>query len=78
MASFSGNVLYRLISHELFPHQIEGQITVCLRLCESDGTGIGTNPSQGVSEVHFLLDRTELDRFHRDLELALSGFEDSF
>ena len=74
----SGDVLYRLISYELFPHQIEGQLTVPLRLCESDGTGVGTNPSRGVSEVHFLLDHTELDRFHRDLELVLSGFEDSF
>lgn len=72
------NPLYRLLTYELIPHQVEGQLTVVFRLGESDQYGIGTNPSQGVSEVHFLLDRTELARLHSELELALSGFGDSF
>lgn len=76
MAEANSKPLYRLLTYELAPHRIEGQLTVILRLGESDRYGIGTNLSQGVEEVHFLLDRDELDRFHRELELTLLGFGD--
>lgn len=62
MAEFSGDVLYKLISYELFPNHLGDQLLVVFRLGVSDPYGIGTNPSQGVSEVRFLLDRTELGR----------------
>ena len=78
MSESVGDPLYRLLSYELFPHQLEGQLMVVFRLGVSDPYGIGTSPSQGVSEVHFLLDRTELDRLHSELGLTLLDFEDSF
>ena len=47
-----------------------------LRLGVSDRYGIGTIRARGVSEVRFLLDRTELARLHSELGLALSDSED--
>ena len=76
MAEFTGDTLYRLISYDLFSHQIEGQLMVHLRLGESDSYGIGTNPSRGVSEVRFLLDRDELARLLSDLESSRLDFGD--
>ena len=78
MAEFDSEILYRLISYELFPHQIEGQLGVLLRLGESDEYGIGTIPSREVSEVRFLLDRTEWVRLLSDLESTQPDFGDSF